>query len=86
MRLINDLTNFFESFDNEYILLFESIFNLINPEYFKELLDQIEREEVIITKDGKIPLEIFDKEDYVKIYSDRYYLVKDIYQKHMRSR
>lgn len=85
-RLINDLTNFFESFNNEYILLFENIFILITPEYFKKLLDQIEREEVIITKDGKMPLEIFDKEDYVKIYSDRYYLVKDIYQKYMLSR
>lgn len=85
-RLISDLTNFFESFNNEYILLFENIFNLITPEYFKKLLDQIEREEVIITKNGKVPLEIFDKEDYVKIYSDRYYLVKDIYHKHRRSR
>lgn len=85
-KLINDLTNFFESFDNEYILLFEDIFNLITPEYFRNILNQIEREEVIITKDGKIPLEIFDKEDYVKIYSDKYYLVKEIYQKHRRSR
>lgn len=85
-RLINDLTNFFDSFNSEYILLFENIFNLLTPEYFKKILNQIERQEVIITKDGKIPLEIFDKEDYVKIYSDRYYLVKEIYQKHMRSR
>lgn len=85
-KLINDLTNFFERFGNEYILLFEDIFNLITPEYFRNILNQIEREEVIITKDGKMPLEIFDKEDYVKIYSDKYYLVKEIYQKHRRSR
>ena len=85
-RLINDLTNFFESFDNEYILLFENIFNLITPEYFRKILDQIEREEVIIMKDGNVPLEIDDKEDYVKIYSDNYYLIKDIYHDYLKSR
>ena len=85
-KIINDLNNFFANYSSEYILLFEDIFNLITPEYFKKLLNQIEREKIIITKDGKIPLEIFDKEDYVKIYSDRYYLVKEIYQKYRRSR
>ena len=86
VRLEMDLTTFFKESSKEFLVLFEDIFNLITPEYFRKILDQIEREEIIITKDGNIPLEIDDKEDYIKIYSDNYYLIKDIYHDYIKSR
>ena len=46
----------------------------------------MEKDEIVITKDGNVPLEIYDKEDYVKIYSDNYYLIKDIYHDYLKSR
>ena len=85
-KLEMDLTTFFKESSKEFLLLFEDIFNLITPEYFRNILNQMEREEVIITKEGNVPLIIDDKEDYVKIYSDNYYLIKDIYHDYIKSR
>ena len=86
IRLTMDLTTFFKESSKEFLQVFEDIFNLITPEYFREILDQVEREEVIVTKDGDVPLVIDEKEDYVKIYSDNYYLIKDIYHDYIKSR
>ena len=86
IRLTMDLTTFFKESSKEFLLLFEDIFNLITPDYFREILNKMEKDEIVITKDGNVPLEIYDKEDYVKIYSDNYYLIKDIYHDYLKSR
>ena len=81
-----DLTTFFKESSKEFLILFEDIFNLITPDYFREILNKMEKNEIVITKDGNVHLEIYDKEDYVQIYSNNYYLIKDIYHDYLKSR
>lgn len=72
--LIINLKYFLDTFSLEYISLFESMYYLFTPEYLNKILNLVERDEVIITKNGNIPLKIYNREEilekYKLIYAD----------------
>lgn len=69
-----NLSFFLDTNSLEDISLFESIYYLFTPEYLNKILDLIERDEVIITKNGNIPLIIYNRDEllekYKLIYAD----------------
>ena len=79
---LNELDNFLNESSSEYQTLFVNIYNKLTPKYFKRTLDKLLKTEKIITSDGYIPLELFDKEAYIQKYEDNYKLITEIYKKH----
>ena len=72
--LIINLKYFLDTFSLESISLFETMYYLFTPDYLNKILDLIEKDEVIITENGNIPLKIYNKEEilekYKLIYAD----------------
>ena len=72
--IIINLSHFLNTASLEYISLFESMYYLFSPEYLNKILDLIEKDEVIITKKGNIPLKIYNRDEifqeYKLIYAD----------------
>ena len=70
--LIINLRYFLDNSTSEYISLFESMYYLFTPEYLNKILDLIEKEEVIITKNGNVPLVIYERDQIIEKYESIY--------------
>ena len=77
--LIINLNYFLDNFA-EYISLFESMYYLFTPEYLIKILDLIERDEVIITKNGNIPLKIYMRDEIIEKYKLIYTDITKVWQ------
>ena len=86
MVIRNNLKTFLNDSSEEYIELFENIYNMLNPMYFVDLLEKIEKENIIYTKDGYIPLIIPRKDELLRRYLRNYNLITDVFNKYKGER
>ncbi len=74
-----NITYFLEKASEDLLSLFESMYYLFTPEYLTKILEIIEKEEVIITKDGYVPLKV-PKEDILNRYQKIYDIMTEAWQ------
>ena len=84
--LIINLKYFLDNNSLEFISLFESMYYLFTPEYLNRILDLIEREEVIITKDGNIPLKIYKRDEILKQYKIIYNDITKVWEDYQNTK
>lgn len=84
--IINNLNTFINESSSEYLQLFERVYNFLNPIYFKELLEKIEKENFIYTKNGVKALIIPRKDDLIQIYQENYDLITNIWKCYKKER
>ena len=76
----DNLEEFFRNSDKGYLFLCKHYLDIWTPDYFKEVLDEVENSNVIITVNGNIPLIIPNKEQIIKNYTDNYNLIIDVFE------
>lgn len=76
-----DIENFLKISSSQFIALFEKFYNLLTPDFFKEVLDEVESTETISTLTGEMSLQIPRKEELIKIYEDNYAIISEEWRK-----
>ena len=80
-----NIAYFLENSSDDLLSLFEAMYYLFTPEYLAKVLEVIEKEEVIITKEGFAPLKI-PKDDILKRYQKIYNVITEAWQEHNKKR
>ena len=80
-----NLNYFLINNSTEYISLFETMYYLFTPEYLNKILDLIERDEVIITEDGNIPMKIYNRDEIILKYNSIYNDITKVWQDYQNS-
>ena len=80
--LVINLSYFLDNNSLEYISLFESMYYLFTPDYLNKILNLIEKDEVIITKNGNITLKIYKRDEILQKYELIYADITKVWQEY----
>lgn len=77
---MKDFINFLKYSSEEFIELFKYYYDLMNVEYFRNILDEVEQQNKIITENGEEPVIISNKEEIIGLYRENYDLIGEIWK------
>lgn len=85
-RRMEDLRFFLKNYDEVFGNLFLNFYDTFTPEYFKLLLDKIEKEEFMLSSDGNLHIKIPLKRKLIEQYQNNYESISAIKKEMMREK